>query len=154
MAAGGARARKYSEIEYELAQTWARSALAEALAKMGKIRAANALLAEAFALLERNDERYVEAELHRIKGELMLGPKASSDAQAEDCFRTAIEISRKQQAKSWELRAATGLARMLARLGRRAEARSILAETYGWFSEGFDTADLADAKTLLDELRP
>jgi class 3 adenylate cyclase/predicted ATPase len=154
MAAGGARARKYSEIEYELAQTWARSALAEALAKMGKLRAANALLGEALALLERNDERYVEAELHRIKGELMLGPKAQNDAQAEDCFRTAIEISRKQQAKSWELRAAIGLARMLARQGRRAEARAILAETYGWFSEGFDTADLADAKTLLDELRP
>ena len=76
----------------------------------------------------------------------------SDVAEAEQCFRTAIEIARRQSARSIELRAATSLARLLAKQGRRDEARAMLAEIYGWFTEGFDTADLKHAKTLLDEL--
>ena len=88
-----------------------------------------------------------------MKGELLLAQDASNAAQAEESFRTAIDISRKQKAKSWELRATTSLARLLAKTDRRDEARAMLAEIYGWFTEGFDTADLKDAKALLDELR-
>jgi predicted ATPase len=88
-----------------------------------------------------------------LKGELLLAQDASNAAQAEESFRTAIDISRKQKAKSWELRATTSLARLLAKTDRRDEARAMLAEIYGWFTEGFDTADLKDAKALLDELR-
>lgn len=87
-----------------------------------------------------------------MKGELLLAKDASNTAQAEQSFHTAIEISRKQRAKSWELRATTSLARLLAKQGNRAEARARLAEIYGWFTEGFNTADLKDAKALLDEL--
>ena len=77
---------------------------------------------------------------------------ASSAPDAEVLFRTALEIAHGQSAKLWELRAATGLARLLAKQGKRDEARAILADIYGWFTEGFDTADLKDAKALLDEL--
>ena len=77
---------------------------------------------------------------------------SSCEAQAQTCFEQAIAIAREQEAKSWELRAVMSLARLLARLGRRDEARAMLAEIYGWFSEGFDTADLKDAKALLQEL--
>jgi len=81
-----------------------------------------------------------------------LAQDASNEAQAKRCFRTAIEISRKQHAKSWELRATTSLARLLTNQGRSEEARAMLAEIYNWFTEGFDTADLKDAKALLEEL--
>jgi predicted ATPase len=83
---------------------------------------------------------------------LLLMQDASNAAQAEQSFRTAIDISRKQSAKSWELRATTSLARLLDRQGKRDEARTMLADIYNWFTEGFDTADLKDAKGLLDEL--
>jgi predicted ATPase len=82
----------------------------------------------------------------------LLLQNASRTTEAESCFREAIEIAQRQQAKSWELRATISLARLLAKMGKRAEARAILAEIYGWFTEGFDTADLKDAKALLDEL--
>jgi hypothetical protein len=88
---------------------------------------------------------------HNLKG-LLLVQNPSDVAEAEQCFRTAIEIARRQSARSIELRAATSLARLLAKQGRRDEARAMLAEIYGWFTEGFDTADLKHAKTLLDEL--
>jgi predicted ATPase len=91
------------------------------------------------------------AELHRLKGELLLLQNASAQPQAESCFREAVEVARRQQAKSWELRASTSLARLIAKQGRR-KARTMLAEIYGWFTEGFDTAELKDAKTLLDDL--
>ena len=82
----------------------------------------------------------------------MLAQNPSDVAEAERCFRTAIEIARRQSARSEELRATTSLARLLAKQDRRDEARAMLAEIYGWFTEGFDTADLKDAKALLDEL--
>jgi predicted ATPase len=92
------------------------------------------------------------AELYRLKGELLLLQSASAHAQAESCFREAIEIAQRQQAKSWELRATMSLARLLRDTGRRDEARAMLAEIYGWFTEGFDTADRKDAKALLEAL--
>jgi predicted ATPase len=107
---------------------------------------------EAFAFIERTDQRYYEPELHRLRGELLLGQGASNTEHAEQSFRTAIGIARKQHAKSWELRAVTSLARALAKQGERDQARSVLAEAYNWFTEGFDTADLKDAKALLEEL--
>ena len=90
--------------------------------------------------------------MHRLKGELLLKQDQSNAPEAQHCFQRAIEIARMQSAKSLELRATTSLARLLAKPGRRDEARALLAEIYGWFTEGFDTADLKDAKVLLDEL--
>jgi predicted ATPase len=89
--------------------------------------------------------------VHRLKGEL-LAQDASNTAQAEQSFLTAIEIARRQKAKSWELRATTSLSRLLASQGKREEARAMLAEIYNWFTEGFDTADLKGATALLEEL--
>jgi predicted ATPase len=87
-----------------------------------------------------------------LKGELLLMRDDSSGAEAEGCFQRAIEIARNQNAKSWELRATMSLARLLGTQRHRSETRAMLAEIYGWFTEGFDTADLKDAKALLDEL--
>jgi predicted ATPase len=107
---------------------------------------------ESFPIIERTGARSYEAEVHRLKGGLLLAQDASHAAQAEQSLRTAVEISRKQKAKSWELRATTSLARLLDKQGKREEARAMLAEIYNWFTEGFDTADLKDAKALLAEL--
>lgn len=90
--------------------------------------------------------------MHRLKGELLLVRNASNAVPAEKSFRAAIEIARKQHAKSWELRATTSLARLLAKQRKRDKARAMLAEIYYWFTEGFDTPDLKDAKALLNEL--
>jgi predicted ATPase len=95
--------------------------------------------------------RTVEAELHRLKGEFLLAAGAPM-ADAEHSFRKAITIAQRQHAKSWELRATLSLARLLIKQGRREEARSMLAELYDWFTEGFDTADLKEAKALLEQL--
>jgi len=127
------------------------------------------LLAEVYLLAKRADDglsavgeglrdweggsrQWDHAELFRLKGELLLLQNASSQAQAESCFREAVEIARRQRAKSWELRATMSLARLLDKQGHRDEARTMLAAIYNWFTEGFDTADLKDAKALLDEL--
>jgi predicted ATPase len=102
--------------------------------------------------LRTKEGKPLEPDLHRVKGELLLMHDATSAADAEQCFRTAIEHAQQHNAKSWELRATTSLARLLAHEGRRNEARAMLAEIYNWFTEGFDTADLKDAKALLEEL--
>ena len=96
--------------------------------------------------------RWCEAELYRLKGELLLRRDESNAAEAQHCLVHAIEIARNQSAKLWELRATVSLARLLAWQGRRDEARTSLAEIYNWFTEGFDLPDLKDAKALLDEL--
>ena len=126
------------------------------MASLGR-RSKVATLAEATAFVESTGERMYEAELYRLKGELTVQrQEASSDSQineeAESYFRRAIEVARQQSTKSWELRARMSLARLLASRGKRDEARTMLAEIYGWFTEGFDTADLKEAKALLDEL--
>ena len=105
---------------------------------------------EAVAQVERADERYCEAEIHRLQGELLLSQ--DNEPEAEACFRTAIEIARRQQAKSWELRATISLARLWQAQGKTEEARDALVKVYQWFTEGFDTPDLKEAQALLDEL--
>jgi tetratricopeptide (TPR) repeat protein len=127
-------------------------ALTEGYSAIGDTEAGLATIADALTLIEVTSEREREAELYRLKGELLQKREQADAAEAEACIRQAIEIGRSQQAKMFELRATTSLARLLATQNRREEARTMLAEIYNWFSEGFDTADLKDAKVLLDEL--
>ena len=110
------------------------------------------MVEEGFASAAKTGAQLHSPWQHHIKGELLLVQNPTDSAEAELCFRTAIEIARRQSARSAELRATTSLARLLARQDRRDEARATLAEIYGWFTEGFDTADLKDAKALLDVL--
>jgi predicted ATPase len=97
-------------------------------------------------------ERVWEPELYRLKGELLLRQNPDNQAEAETCFQQAIAIAQSQQAKSLELRAMMSLSRLWHQQGKRQEAHDLFAPVYGWFTEGFDTADLKDAKALLDEL--
>ncbi len=123
------------------------------LGRSGRHAEGLVVIAEALALVERTGERISEAELWRVKGELLLTASASNaQSDAEHSYRTAIDIARRQHAKGWELRATTSLARLWQRKGNYKEARQVLAEIYGWFSEGFETADLKAARALLDEL--
>jgi predicted ATPase len=126
--------------------------LAEACLGAGGIDDGLNALTEALAAADEREQRLLEEEMHRLKGELLLKRDASNAGQAQSCFERAIEIARNQSAKSSELRATMSLARLFAKQGRRDEARTMLAEIYGWFTEGFDTRDLKDAKALLDEL--
>jgi len=128
--------------------------LAEAYRQGGQVEAGLQALAEAFAHLANTGERYYEAELHRLKGEFLLAQtdKRWQEREAEECFHQALAIARRQQAKSLELRAAMSLARLWQQQGRQAEARVLLAPIYSWFTEGFDTADLQEAKALLEAL--
>ena len=103
-------------------------------------------------LAETTGERWYAPELYRLKGELLLQQASDNHAEAETCFHHALEIARTQQAKSFELRAATSLARLWQQQGKREESRQVLGEVYGWFTEGFNTADLQEAKALLDAL--
>jgi class 3 adenylate cyclase/predicted ATPase len=132
-------------------QPWYLALLAAAHAQSGDPKAGFAALAEAETRLGQSGERWPEAEIHRLKGELILSMEGAAPA-AEPCFRRSIEVARGQQARSSELRAATNLARLWAEQGKRAEAHDLLAPVYGWFTEGFDTPDLKDAKALLDAL--
>jgi predicted ATPase len=109
-------------------------------------------MSEALASVETTGERWLEAEIHRVAGEIALASPERHAVGAETYFERALAIARAQQAKSWELRAATSLARLWGDQGKRQQARALLAPVYGWFSEGFDTLNLKQAKTLLDEL--
>ena len=126
--------------------------LAEAHGTLGKPEEGLTVLAEALVHVEHSGERYYEAEIHRLKGELLRQQSSDHQAEAETCFYHAMDIARSQQAKSFELRAATSLARLWQQQGKRQEAHALLAPVYGWFTEGFDTADLIEAKALLDVL--
>jgi predicted ATPase/class 3 adenylate cyclase len=126
--------------------------LAESYAGCGQTEAGLRALGGALEAVERTGERWWEAEIHRLKGELVLAQSAGNPTEAEAGFRRAIDVALRQSAKSLELRAATSLARLWHDQGRRAAAHGLLAPVYGWFTEGFDTADLKDAKALLDEL--
>jgi DNA-binding SARP family transcriptional activator/predicted ATPase len=141
----------------ELQRSHVLALLAEAQASAGQTEEGLGALAEALALAEKTGERYYEAEIHRLVGELLLMQGSEAEAEtsfqeAESCFQHAIEVARRQQARSWELRATTSLARLWQKQGRQEEARKVLAEIYEWFTEGFDTPDLIDAGALLDEL--
>jgi predicted ATPase len=147
--------------------------LVEAYGKGGQVEEGLSVLAEALAQVEKTDERFYEAELYRLKGTLTLqqaNQKAKGKNQkakietdprslnpdpqgeAEACFLKAIDIARQQQAKSLELRTTVSLARLWQQQGKTSEAHQMLSELYNWFTEGFDTVDLKEAKTLLDEL--
>jgi predicted ATPase len=103
------------------------------------------------ALIDETGERYFEAEIHRLEGHLLLAESGSAEAEA--CYVNALQVARAQEARSLELRAACDLARQWRAQGKIAKARDLLAPVYGWFTEGFDTLDLKEAKILLDELR-
>ena len=126
--------------------------LAELYGKARQIEAALSVLAEARELVTQRGECWSDAELYRLEGGLLLQQSPDAHQEAEACFLKAIEIAQKQSAKSWELRAATSLARLWQQQGKTAEARELLTSVYDWFTEGFDTADLKDAKVLLNEL--
>jgi DNA-binding SARP family transcriptional activator/predicted ATPase len=125
--------------------------LAEVYGKAGQVENGFSVVAEALTSVRKTGVCFYEAELHRIKGELLL-IQAAPDQEAEGCFQKALEVARGQSAKSLELRAAMSLSRLWQRQGRQADARQLLDAIYGWFTEGFETADLKEAKALLDEL--
>jgi len=129
---------------------WYFALLADTQGRASQIDDGLASLDEALGWVQRNDERLYLAEIHRIRGELLL--KRQGRADAEDCFEKALAVSRDQHAKTWELRAALGLARLWRQDGRRRDARDLLTPIHSWFTEGFDTADLCDIKQFVDEL--
>ena len=135
-----------------LRQTFWLALLVEAHMEAGSVDEALIVLADALSVIEKTGERWCEAELYRLKGELLLKRGDSKASEAQYCLEHAIEIARIQTAKSFELRATISLAQLLAKQDRRNEARLMLSEIYDWFTEGFETADLKDAKALLDEL--
>ena len=126
--------------------------LAEAYGQIGQVDKGLHLLAEALTMVDTNGGGNHEAELHRLHGELLRRQAVPEAQTAEVCFQRALDVARRQQAKSLELPAAMSLARLWQQQDKRAAARALLAPIYGWFTEGFDTADLQDAKVLLDEL--
>src|SRR5262245_11069144 len=124
--------------------------LAKACEIAGQIEEAADLLDDALQIIELTGERWLEAELHRHKGELVL--RGGRPDAAEELFRKALNIAKQQEAKLWQLRSAMSRARLCRDWGHRTEARDLLAPVYEWFSEGFDTQDLREAKTLMEEL--
>jgi predicted ATPase len=127
------------------------SYLAMTYAKSGNFDDAARCIAEAMAAVEATKERCWEADVHRVAGDIALRSPLDA-AKAEVSFERALALAHKQQAKAWELRAALGLARLWRDQGKRQQARDLLAPVYGWFTEGFETLDLKEAKALLDEL--
>jgi predicted ATPase len=134
----------------ELGRPYFLALLAEAYGTLGEAAVGLTVLTEALALAETTGERWYEPELYRLKGALLLQQNSDNQAEAEICFHHALNIARTQQAKSFELRAATSLARLWQQQGKRQEAYDLLAPVHHWFTEGFDTADLQEAKALLD----
>ena len=126
--------------------------LAPAYAELGQFDDASRCISEAMTLVETTKETWFEAEVHRIAGEIALKSPKPDAAKAETYFERALTVARQQQAKSWELRASMSLARLWRDQGKVQQARELLAPVYGWFTEGFDTRDLKDAKALLEEL--
>jgi predicted ATPase len=148
----------YEATGATLERPYSLALLAEAYRNIGQAAAGLPVLAEARRLVDTRGDRWCEAELHRLQGEFLLqqpveaGLKPAPTEAAEACFHQALDVARQQQAKSWELRAAMSLSRLWQQQGQRDEARALLAPIYGWFTEGFDTADLQETKALLEEL--
>ena len=128
------------------------SDLARAYADLGRLEDARRCIDDAMAAIETTKDKWWEAEVHRVADEIALKSLEPNAAKAKAYFERALAVARQQQAKSWELRAAVSLARLWRDQGKRDEARELLAPVYGWFTEGFDTLDLKEAKTLLDAL--
>jgi predicted ATPase len=137
---------------FELDRPWLLGLIVEAYGQHGQVEEGLRALADALTLVNTTEERWNEAELHRLQGELFLQHPLPDTQQAEACFQQALTVARHQQAKSWELRAAISLSRLWQHQGKRTQAHELLAPVYGWFTEGFDTADLQEAKVLLEEL--
>jgi predicted ATPase len=135
-------------------QTYHLALLAEALGRDGQVGEALGVLADALARMHSSGERFHGAELHRLRGEFLLrqGTAEGACRDAEACFLRALAVARRQQARSLELRAAMSLTRLYQKQGRQADARPALAACYGWFTEGFDTADLREARALLEQV--
>jgi predicted ATPase len=127
--------------------------LARAYGEGGQFDDAWRCIDEAIASVETTNERWAEVEVHRVAAEIALLSPERDVAKAEAYFERALAVARQQQAKSWELRAAMNLARLWRGQGKPQQARELLAPIYGWFTEGFDTRDLKDAKTLLEDLQ-
>ena len=145
----------YRATGSRLGLSWFLGLKGELLAKVGRIDEGLDAIEEALSHVEETEERYYEAEAHRLKGELLLRRGgAGALGAAEASFQKSLEVARGQQAKAWELRAATSLARLLSSQGRSPEGLKVLRNVYDWFTEGFDTPDLKDARRLLDELSP
>jgi predicted ATPase len=136
----------------EYLSTYYLGLLAEAYGHVGNIEAGLRVLTEALAAAHTTGVRYYEAELHRLRGALLLQQAAAPQEDAEKSLQQALDVARRQQAKSLELRAAMSLSRLWQQQGKGADARALLAPIYGWFTEGFDTADLQEAQALLEEL--
>jgi predicted ATPase/class 3 adenylate cyclase len=130
------------------------SYLAKAYAELGQFDDAWCCIGEAMTAVETTKERWCEADVHRIAGEIALLSPEPDTSKAQAYFERALSVARQQQAKSWELRAAMSMARLWRDQGKRDQAHALLAQVYGWFTEGFDTLDLKEAKKLLDELHP
>ena len=126
--------------------------MAKACGDLGQFDKALSYIDQAIRRVETTKEKWYEAEVHRIAGEIALMSPERDAAKAEAYFERSLEIAREQQAKSWELRATMSMARLWRDQGKRNEARKLLAPVYGWFTEGFETLDLNQAKALLDEL--
>jgi predicted ATPase len=144
--------RELENVGARITFPWLSTFEARAYGQSGNPLAALAIIDKSLNDIEKTGERESEAELHRLRGEMLLLQPFDQSENVESCFRKAIEIARRQGAKAWELRATMSLSRLLANHGRRDEALLMPAEIYIWFTEGFDTADLKDAKALLDEL--
>jgi len=144
--------RAYRATGAVIFQLYLLALLADAHETIGQPEAGLTVLTEALTLVDTTGERWYEPELYRLKGALLLQQSSGNAMEAETCFHHALEIARSEQAKSLELRAATSLARLWHQQGKRQEAHDLLAPVYHWFTEGFDTADLQEAKALLDEL--
>jgi predicted ATPase len=144
--------RAHRAIGGETERPYFLALLAEAHGIMRQPEAGLAVLTEALTLVETTGERWYEPELYRLMGELLLQQNLDNQVEAETCFQQALSTARSQQAKSLELRAAMSLSRLWQQQGKRQKAYDLLAPIYGWFTEGFDTADLQDAKALLDAL--
>ena len=127
--------------------------MAEAMGQAGRIAEGLHLLDEALTVMAKNGRGDLLGETSRLQGEFLRRRLAPDAIQAEACFQQALTIARRQQAKSWELRAAMSLSRLWQQHGKRADAQALLRPIYDWFTEGFDTADLQEAKALLEELR-
>jgi predicted ATPase len=142
----------YRSMGSQLTLPWHLSHLAMACGELGQFDEAWSYISEAMTAIETTKETWYEADVHRIAGEIALMSPERDTARAEAYFERALQVARAQQAKSWELRAATSMARLRREQGKRDEARELLAGVYGWFTEGFDTPDLKQARALLDEL--
>jgi predicted ATPase len=142
----------YRATEAPLLVAYYCTLLAEVSAHLGHPEDGLQALVEAHTLMEQQEERYWEAEVCRLRGVLLLRQPGASQAEAETWLQRALDIARRQEAKSLELRAAMSLSRLWQQQGKQAEAHALLAPIYGWFTEGFDTKDLQEAKVLLEAL--